>query len=210
MTTTDNASTAAHQFDWNEAHTRLNRVLDRLEAAANPPPARVQEVLRERATRYAVARRSAAEESFAEVIGFSIGDDRFAIDLGQGTAVAALTNLTSLPGIPAFYLGLISHRGHIFPIVDPRPLLGVKREAGAKPRYAVLVGGEHGAIGLAAEEIQGITRYRTRDIAVIAEETSRFRAVRGMGPQDTMIIDSGRLLQDARLLVDDQPIIAVN
>jgi chemotaxis signal transduction protein len=124
--------------------------------------------------------------------------------------VAPLTNLTTLPGIPSFYLGLISHRGSIFPIVDPRPLLGIKREAIFTPHYAVIVRGEHGAIGLAADSIQGITRFRSDEVAAIAEETSRFRAVRGVGPNDTMIIDSARLVQDARLLVDDQPMIAAN
>jgi hypothetical protein len=31
-----------------------------------------------------------------------------------------------------------------------------------------------------------------------------------VGPQGTMILDSARLLQDARLLVDDQPMLAAN
>lgn len=194
-------------FDWHGARARFERILEKLEATANPPPAQIQDVLRERARRYA-ARRPEAAPSFIEVIGFSLAADRFAIALDQGAAVAPLNNLTSLPGIPAFYLGLISHRGGIFPIVDPRPLLGVKRGAAAIPRYAVLIRGDHGAIGLAAEEIQGVTRFRTDDVAAVREETSRFRAVLGMGPQSTMILDAALFLQDARLLVDDQPMLA--
>jgi chemotaxis signal transduction protein len=207
---TQTADPNRRTFDWVGAQARLNRVLEKLDAVENPPREKIDEVLRKRATRYAAMRRSTATESFIEVIGFSIGEDRFAIGLGEGFAVAPLTNLTTLPGVPSFYLGLVSHRGSIFPVIDPRPLLSVKRDAACKPHYAVLMRGETGAIGLAAEEIQGITRFRAKDVAAISEETARFRAVRGMGPQDTLIIDSTHLLQDARLLVDDQPALVAN
>lgn len=207
---TGTTDTGRRAFDWAGAHARLNRVLEKLDAVENPSPEKINAVLRKRAARYAAVRRPTTTESFIEVIGFSIGDDRFAIGLGEGAAVAPLINLTALPGVPAFYLGLVSHRGSVFPVIDPRPLLGVKRDAACKPHYAVLMRGETGAIGLAAEAIQGITRFRTQDVAAIAEETARFRAVRGMGPQDTMIIESTHLLQDARLLVDDQPALVAN
>jgi chemotaxis signal transduction protein len=210
MTATRNTAPAEARFSWQAASARLNRVLDKLEAAANPPPERIQQVLRERALRYAAARRSEVSESFVEIIGFAIGEDRLAVEIGQGAAVAELSNLTRLPGVPAFYLGLISHRGSIFPVVDPRPLLGVNRGAGFNAHYAVLVRGGDGAIGLAADAIQGIGRYRDRDIATAAGETARLRAVRGIAADGTMIIDAAQLLQDARLLVDDQPMIAAN
>jgi chemotaxis signal transduction protein len=206
----ETADAGRRAFDWAGAHARLSRVLEKLDEVENPPRGKIDEVLRTRATRYAALRRSNDVESFIEVIGFSIAEDRFAIGLGEGAAVAPLTNLTALPGLPSFYLGLISHRGSIFPVIDPRPLLGVKRDSACKANYAVLMRGETGAIGLAAEEIQGITRFRARNVAPIAEETARFRAVRGMGPQDTMIIDSTHLMQDARLLVDDQPALVAN
>jgi chemotaxis signal transduction protein len=210
MATTGDPTAEARRFDWQGAHARLERTLEKLEAAANPSPAQVRQVLRERAQRYASQRRAEAAETFTEVVGFSIGEDRFAIEIGHGAAVTPLTNLTSLPGIPSFYLGLISHRGHVFPVIDPRPLLGIKRDDRGAVHYAVLVRGERSAIGLAAAEIQGVTRFRTGEIAAIAAETARLRAVQGVGPRDTMIIDCASLMQDARLLVDDQPVIAAN
>jgi chemotaxis signal transduction protein len=210
MSATGSPTAEAAHFDWTGAHARLARALEKLETAANPTPAQIQEVLRERARRYAAARRTRVAQSFTEVVGFSIGEDRFAIEIGQGAAVTPLNNLTTLPGIPSFYLGLISHRGHIFPVIDPRPLLGVKRTGGCAAHYAVLVRGERSAIGLAAEEIQGVTRFRADEIAAVDSETARFRAVQGVGPRDTMIIDCAILMQDARLLVDDQPLIAAN
>ena len=118
MATTGDPTAEARRFDWQGAHARLERALEKLEAAANPSPARIRQVLRERAQRYASKRRAEAAETFTEVIGFSIGEDRFAIEIGHGAAVTPLTNLTSLPGIPSFYLGLISHR---VPPRDPRP-----------------------------------------------------------------------------------------
>src|ERR1700759_2360825 len=156
MISTHSPEQPVARFDWQAAFARLNRVLDKLELAANPPPERIQKVLHERALRYAAARQSNAAESFVEVIGFAIGEDRFAVELEQGAAVAPLSNLTAIPGVPSFYLGLISHRGSIFPVIDPRPLLGVNRAAAFTAHYAVLTRSGDGAIGIAADAIQGI------------------------------------------------------
>jgi chemotaxis signal transduction protein len=210
MAAAGNTGGGTRVFDWQGAHARLTRVLEKLEATANPPQAEVQRILSERAHRYAAPRRAEMEATFLDAIGFSIGEDRFAIELGHGAAVTPLANLTSLPGTPVFYLGLISHRGHIFPVIDPRPLLGVKRDQRCGAQYAVLLRDERSAIGFAAEEIQGIARFKGSEIAAVGAENSRLRAVQGIGPRGTMIIDAASLMQDARLLVDDQAMIAAS
>jgi hypothetical protein len=76
-------------------------------------------------------------------------------------------------------------------------------------RFAVLIRGDGGALGLAASEIAGFTRFRTDQITAVIDESARHRAILGIGPNTTTIIDTARLLQDIRLLVDDQPNVVV-
>jgi chemotaxis signal transduction protein len=201
------------RFDWSAAYARLEQVAARLEEIENPSPASLERIFRERSAKYAASRSTIAESSYREVITFSVGDSRFAILATDCSVVASMTELTRLPGVPSFYLGLLHHRGTIFPIIDVRPLLSGKRihrgdgqEDGAA-RYAVLATHGQFSIGFAAWEIGGMTRFPLDQIALNTRTDSGAHAISGIGPNATMIIDVDQLLRDARLTVDDMPII---
>src|SRR5262249_30867942 len=122
MTARDSSAARQRTFDWPAAYERLNRAVAKLEAAENPSLEQVQKVLRERAERQA-ERSEADNVQMVDVIVFDLEEYRLAITLDEGTAAISLSGLIPLPGVPAFYLGLLSHRGQVYPIVDARPLL---------------------------------------------------------------------------------------
>jgi purine-binding chemotaxis protein CheW len=196
------------RFDWEAAYRRIERVQQALEAAEHPDPQRIAAVLRERAQSYAKSTARVGEEATIETIAFEVEGERFAIEIGGGAAAATLNGLTELPGLPPFYLGLIGHRGQVYPVIDVRTLMGRPRGESRSLRYAVLVRSGRAALGLAASEILGIQRHPAGEIATIRDEGTRHHALIGIGPDSTAIFDTARLLQDNRLLVDDQPGIA--
>jgi len=196
------------RFDWDAAYRRFERIQRALEAAEHPDPEQINAVLRERAQHYAKSVARTNDEAVLDIIAFELEGERFAIDIGGGAAATSLSGLTELPGLPPYYLGLISHRGQVFPVIDVRTLMGRPRGDGKSLRYAVLARSGRGALGLAASEILGIQRYPASRIAALRDEASRHHALVGIGPDSTAIFDTARLLQDNRLLVDDQPGIA--
>jgi purine-binding chemotaxis protein CheW len=197
-----------HRFDWQAAYRRFERIQQALEAAEHPDQERITAVLRERARRYAKDTARAGEEAVLEIIAFEVDGERFAIEIGGGAAATSLGGLTAVPGLPSYYLGLISHRGQVFPVIDLRTLMGRPRRQGKSLRYAVLTRSGRATLGLAASEILGIQRCPAGRIAALRDEASRHHALIGIGPDSTAIFDTARLLQDNRLLVDDQPGIA--
>src|SRR5882724_4076907 len=203
-----NDKTTKRRFDWDAAYQRFERIQRELDAAEHPDPERINAVLRERAQSYAKSAARASDEAVLDIIAFEIEGERFAVEIGGGAAATSLSGLTEMPGLPPYYLGLISHRGRVFPVIDVRTLMGRSRGAGKSLRYAVLTRSGRGALGLAASEILGIQRYPVSRIAAVRDEASRHHALIGIGPDSTAIFDTARLLQDNRLLVDDQPGIA--
>jgi len=199
---------AKGRFDWDAAHRRFEKIQRALEAAENPDPQRVAAVLRERAQHYARSTTRASNEAMLDIIAFEVEGERFAIEIGGGAAATSLAGLIEVPGLPPYYLGIVSHRGQIFPVIDLRSLTGLARGAPGALRYAVLSRSGRGALGLAASEILGIQRHPASRIATVRDEASRHHALIGIGPNSTAIFDTARLLQDNRLLVDDQPGIA--
>lgn len=195
-------------FDWPAAYDRLNRVMAKLEAAENPSREQVQGILRERSERQAELPGASDNIHAVDVVAFDLGEFRLAITLDEGTAAISLSGLIALPGVPSFYLGLLSHRGQVYPIVDVRPLLGAKLSEGTNLNYAVLCHSEHGAIGFAATSILGVTKLPVNRLAVSAADALRSRAITGLADDSRIVIDVVQFLENARLLVDDQPLLA--
>ena len=205
--TADRGDTKKGRFDWDAAHRRFENIQRALEAAENPDPQRVAAVLRERALLYA-RNKGRVDEAMLDAVAFEIEGERFAIEIGSGAAATSLAGLTEVPGLPPYYLGLIGHRGQVFPVIDLRTLTGRPRGETKALRYAVLIRSGRSALGLAASEIIGIQRHPASRIAPVRDEGARHHALIGMAPDSTAILDAQRLLQDNRLLVDDQPGIA--
>lgn len=198
---------ASQRYDWKAALTRIDRALARVESGDTPSPEDARRKLRQRAEAFARPEAAPDAEPPVDVIEFAIAAERFAIPLTDGAAAATLTGMTALPGVPSFYLGLLSHHGAVYPVIDVRPLLSGAADEGADMRYALLVRNEIGALGLAASAVEGITRYRAKEIAGVAESANS-RTLQGIGPRRTAIIDVRRLMADFRLVVDDQPRVA--
>jgi purine-binding chemotaxis protein CheW len=203
-----NEDTTNGRFDWEAAYRRFENIQQALEAAEHPDPQRIAAVLRERSQRYAKTAARANDEAMLEIIAFEVEGERFAIEIGGGGAATSLAGLTEVPGLPAHYLGLIGHRGQVFPVIDVRTLMGRPRAESKSLRYAVLTRSGRAALGLAASDILGIQQYPASRVAAVRDEASRHHALIGIGPDSTAIFDTARLLQDNRLLVDDQPGIA--
>jgi purine-binding chemotaxis protein CheW len=192
-------------FDWPAAYQRLATVRDRLEATENPSPEEIRRTLQQRAALYAQQVTAVAEHDYLDVIAFEIAGDRFAIEVGNSRAAILLSGLIAVPGLPPFYLGLVGHRGGVIPVIDIRSLAGVSNRDRESMRFALVIHGKRGTLGLAATQINGITRFRADEVAAAEDESARKRALIGIAPDGTVIIDAERLLQDARLMVDDQP-----
>jgi purine-binding chemotaxis protein CheW len=82
-----------------------------------------------------------------EVLLFRIERELYAIPSSSVREVARFRPWTPVPGAPAVLPGIISQRGMILPIVEPRPLLGLDQHDLTRAARLVIV--IHNDIGMA-------------------------------------------------------------
>jgi purine-binding chemotaxis protein CheW len=104
---------------------------------------------------------------------FMLDGERCAVHVRQVRAVVTLGALTRVPGAPATLLGVTNVRGGVVPVVDLRPLLGLRAASGAAGGSAVVLedGDVHAA--LVIDRVLGLERF---DTAEPPPEASRLAA----------------------------------
>ncbi|MCB9959776.1 MAG: chemotaxis protein CheW [Rhodospirillaceae bacterium] len=200
-------SDAGAGTDWQAVHERMQQLRERLEASGTPTPQRVEAVLSQRA---AVLARPRAEQVAAvkhTVVRFRCGRQSCALPTRQMVEATELLRPAMLPGLPHIYLGVIYHRGRIYPVIDPVPVLGLEA-GGDPPTHAILIALKEGTAALAVAAIEGLMSYTATELEPVDLAEARHMAMQGMLPDSVLLLDAGRLLSDVRLVVNDLPVPA--
>ena len=110
--------------------------------------------------------------SATDVLEFSLGDDRYCIDIAHvDEIVDAAEDVTSIPNADANVVGVVDLRGETTTVVDPRVRLGVE---GAPDGSRIVVLSEHESTGLLVDdvhEVESVDPEAVDDSA--ASETTR-------------------------------------
>jgi purine-binding chemotaxis protein CheW len=70
--------------------------------------------------------RQTAQSSLGQkYLSFSFALEKYAIELQYVQEILMMQSITRIPHAPEFVVGVINLRGHILPVLDPRPLLGM-------------------------------------------------------------------------------------
>jgi len=136
-----------------------------------------EEILRRRAARLAGdgvegARRTVAVQ--AAVV--SVGAQRIAIPAEDLREIVPLPDVTPLPGLPPWLLGIAQVRGELLGVVDLASIVGVSGERAA---IMAIVDGSGGPLGLALNSVVGFRDIHVDELSTeLGEGAQRpFRAI---------------------------------
>src|SRR5258708_11886722 len=90
--------------------------------------ARIEAILEERAQVLARVPASDAARLEAELVVLALGQERYGVDILQVQTIQALSGLARLPGLPAFWAGLVNLRGRLYPVLNLRRYLALPGE----------------------------------------------------------------------------------
>jgi len=177
---------------------------------ADPDPqdlGAVQRVLHERAA--ALARRPAqapAADTLIEVLEFRLAHERYAVETRHVREVHALRSLTPLPCAPAFVRGIVNVRGRITAVLDIKRFFDLPEEGLTDLHRVVLVQGHGMEVGLLADAIVGVHSIALADLQEQLPHLTGIRAdyLRGVTAQGLVVLDAQRLLQDPRIIVEEE------
>jgi len=163
----------------------------------------VEAVLKRRAQQLAKVPASHDAGDEVEVLVCRLGTERYAIETRHLRAVQWAAGITPVPSTPGFVVGIVSVRGEIVTLLDLAAMIGLSAWAGdTSVQSPVLLLGLPGQrSGLVVDEVLGVERLK---LDQLQPSLSGREFARGVGPQDTILLDLESLLGSGRFTVADE------
>ena len=194
-------------IDWTAIHRRLEAASALLEQGATPPADVRARVLKTRAR--ALAREldevDASQEQIA-VVEFLLAQEVYALESTFVREVYPLRDLTSLPGTPAFVVGIINVRGQIVSIIDLKVLFNLPNKGLTDLNKVIILRDGNMELGLLADAVSGVRWIPLQQIRAPLPTLTGIHAdyLRGVCADRTVILDVARILADPRIIVGDE------
>jgi purine-binding chemotaxis protein CheW len=189
-------------LDWEAAKLRL--------AAANlaerqPDPSEVQRVLHERAAALArVPARATAWQASLELLQFTLGEERCAIETCYVSEVIRPSELTRVPGAPAHMLGIINLRGDLLPVFDLRKLLNAALRERSEHTRVLVLGRQGPEACILADSVHEIAQVIASAIIFQAPALGSARDyLRGVTRDALVVFDAAALLDGSQMRIGD-------
>ena len=105
-----------------------------------------------------------ASTSKAELLAFTLVGEEYAIDILEIQEIIKLPEITSLPRIKDFVLGIVSLRGTIVPIVDLRKMMGLGDTEYSRGTRVLVIRSEDEPIGIVVDGVTSVLRIEREAI----------------------------------------------
>ena len=164
----------------------------------------VREILRRRARE--LAKTPAAEMGGArlmELLEFSLGPERYAFETSFVREVFPLTEITPLPGVPPYILGVVNVRGRILSVMDIRRLLDFANVGLTNLNKAIILHDGDMELAVLADEVAGVYAIDgdegQRALATLSGRREEY--LKGVTQDRVVVLDAEKLLASEDLLV---------
>jgi chemotaxis signal transduction protein len=158
------------------------------------------DILRQRARQYAEAifDQSPPSDNVLTVLFFSVGEERYGIDVGWVRGVRPLPPVTRVPGTPPFYRGVMNVRGTVMTQFDLLAFLGLGQTTDARELVLFAQGGSQW--GVPVREVHGIGQIDREHLRDLDDAHYALGIHHDETGGNTVILDANELLNDPRLM----------
>jgi len=162
-----------------------------------------KKVLRERARALAQRVTKESEEGFLEVLEFRLAHESYALELRHIREVLPLRELTPLPGLPPFILGVIHLRGEVLSVMDLKRFFELPFKGLTDLNRVIILESRTMTFGVLADVIVGVRRLPHGLIQPTLPTLTGIRAdyLKGVSEDGVIILNAERILADAKNLV---------
>lgn len=98
------------------------------------------------------------DEDSVQLVGFKLGDEEYAIDVLKIQEIIRLIEITAVPRMEQFILGVINLRGKVIPVVDLRVRFELEKSDFDKKTRIIVVKFEKENIGFVVDEVTEVIR----------------------------------------------------
>ena len=99
-----------------------------------------------------------------QLVTFRLGDEEYAVDVGQVQEIVRLTSITAVPRSASYVEGVVNLRGRIVPVIDLAGRFGLARRPRSKASRIVIteVGGR--TVGMLVDAVSEVLRLEASAI----------------------------------------------
>lgn len=141
-----------------------------------------------------------------EVIEFELAGERYGIESEFVQEVCLLDDLTPVPCIPSFVLGVVNIHGRIISVVDLRKFFQIQGEAISDLNRVIVLSSDEMEFGILADAVPGICSIPITDIQppppTLTDIQTEF--LRGVTGERLVIVDGKKILSDSRIVVNGE------
>jgi purine-binding chemotaxis protein CheW len=137
-----------------------------------------------------------------EVLVCRLGTERYAVESRHLRAVQWVSGVTPVPNTPEFVVGIVSVRGELVTLLDLASMIGLGSYSGdvADTCPVLLLGLTLWRSGLVVDTVVGVERFK---LSSLQPSLSGREFARGVGPDNTVLLDLEALLNSGRFNVTD-------
>jgi purine-binding chemotaxis protein CheW len=129
-----------------------------------------------------------------QLLTFSLDGSPYALPVERVREIVRLRRITAVPRVPDDVLGVISLRGEIVQIVDPRRRLGLSPRRPGRSARIVIVLGEDGQIGgLLVDAVTEVLSVRDDALQPPTGESEAVSALCARGERFVSVVDLDKL-----------------
>ena len=135
-----------------------------------------------------------------QVVGFYIGNDEYAINIGNVREIVSMVDIRKVPRAPKFVEGVINLRGHIISIMDLRKRFEVQSAVDTHQAKILIVEFGKSQLGMIVDNVSEVFRLNsdqleaTPDLFSGSIDSQYIQGVGKMGDRIIILLDVKRLL----------------
>ncbi|MCB0403956.1 MAG: purine-binding chemotaxis protein CheW [Bdellovibrionales bacterium] len=99
------------------------------------------------------------EGEIRQYLGFSLNAQRYGLPIGSVKEISTVGEVTAVPRVPKFVLGVMNLRGKIIPVIDLRVRFEVTASAFTRDTCIVIVEGAQGEVGLVVDKVEEVLNF---------------------------------------------------
>lgn len=141
------------------------------------------------------------QDQVLQWVTFHLGDETYGINVLEVREVLRISDITPVPGVPDFVLGIINLRGNVVTVLDTRQRFGLETKTHDELTRIVIIETGDQVVGLLVDSVAEVVYLRSSEIEpapnVGAEETSKY--IHGVHSRDSdllILIDVEKLISD--------------
>jgi purine-binding chemotaxis protein CheW len=150
-------------FNWEHVRRRLREGQVAAETSSRDRE-RMEVVYRERAARLALRRAEADTSATFGALVFTLGPERYAIELEDLIEVLPCSGYTEVPGAPQALLGVINLRGDVRPVLDLARVLELPKVADGDAGFLLLLRKQNREVALKVDQVEKIRMFRPSEL----------------------------------------------